>query len=327
MKTSRVPVAVLVAVLALCLGTVQASAAIARTTKTKPHTTTLARASATPATTFTFQGVLQTSKGEAITDSLVTLNAGSVIEAQATSSSSGAFSMSVPAGDQLSVANGLASPPPPLPFHWSVIGIPITISGDLTQNLTVPVATVTAEVRRSSNNPVNQAGIGVPAGVESSAENVALWPGGPTSAGFSVQLSSGSVYNRQHATPPSTSRLCMFVATPPDSDTAVGPAQLTTDITGDTTLTFTLPPVVTFQGVLQTSKGEAITDSLVTLNAGSVIEAQATSSSSGAFSMSVPAGSYQLSVANGLASPPPPLPFHWSVIGIPITISGISPRT
>ena len=266
----------------------------------------------TNAATATFKGVLQTSRGEPVSAE-VYLNSESQSYRTLTDSS-GAFSLAVPTGSYTLRLRPWG--PGPIGLAWD-ISAPITISGDLTQNLTIPVVLVTAQVRDPSGNPVGSTAIRDEAGYQT--DSFALWPGGPqTSTGAYGQ--AGETDGTGNVTfdliPTSASNLTL-TAVPPASNTSVGQTTLSNlSVTSDTTLRFNLPPVATFKGVLQTSRGEPVSAE-VYLNSESQSYRTLTDSS-GAFSLAVPTGSYTLRLRPW---GPGPIGLAWD-ISAPITISG-----
>ena len=276
----------------------------------------------TNAATATFKGVLQTSRGEAISHATVELISGPQ-HYSVTTGSTGAFSLAVPPGSyKLDVFDTCSCSP--VPTAWSLGLFPITITGDLTQNLTVPVAAVTAQVRDPSGNPVGGTRLEInPSGSGSYVSDaVALWPGGPTNSSYNYNLNAttDSTGNVTFDVLPTSTNDLTLVAVPPASNTTVGQATASNlSITGDTSLTFNLPPVVTFQGVLQTSRGEAISHATVELISGPQ-HYSVTTGSTGAFSLAVPPGSYKLDVFDTCSCSP--VPTAWSLGLFPITITG-----
>ena len=277
----------------------------------------------------TFKGVLQTSNGDPIAKAAITLYTGTYGGTPSYSdstSATGAFSLAVPIGAySLAVTgDGLTQGIGP---GWSFTGIPLTISADTTQNLTIPVAVITANVVDSLGNPVPGASISGNYNPDS-VNNEVLWPGGPISSGnvapnfvgdVGVTDSTGSV--TFEALPTGSDNLTL-TATPPAADTTLGQAALTTSVTANTTLSFVLPPVVTFKGVLQTSNGDPIAKAAITLYTGTYGGTPSYSdstSATGAFSLAVPIGAYSLAVTgDGLTQGIGP---GWSFTGIPLTIS------
>ena len=284
---------------------------------------------ASATTVVTFQGVLQTSNGDPIAKAAITLYTGTYGGTPSYSdstSATGAFSLAVPIGAySLAVTgDGLTQGIGP---GWSFTGIPLTISADTTQNLTIPVAVITANVVDSLGNPVPGASISGNYNPDS-VNNEVLWPGGPISSGnvapnfvgdVGVTDSTGSV--TFEALPTGSDNLTL-TATPPAADTTLGQAALTTSVTANTTLSFVLPPVVTFKGVLQTSNGDPIAKAAITLYTGTYGGTPSYSdstSATGAFSLAVPIGAYSLAVTgDGLTQGIGP---GWSFTGIPLTIS------
>jgi len=284
---------------------------------------------ASATTVVTFQGVLQTSNGDPIASAAITLYTGTyggTPSYSVSTSATGAFSLAIPIGAySLAVTgDGLTQGIGP---GWSFYGIPLTISADTTQNLTIPVAVITANVVDSLGNPVPGASISGNYNPDS-VNKEALWPGGPISSGnvapnfvgdVGVTDSTGSV--TFEALPTSSDNLNL-TATPPAADTTLGKAALTTSVTANTTLSFVLPPVVTFKGVLQTSNGDPIAKAAITLYTGTyggTPSYSVSTSATGAFSLAIPIGAYSLAVTgDGLTQGIGP---GWSFYGIPLTIS------
>jgi hypothetical protein len=271
--------------------------------------------------TVTFQGVLQTSRGEPIPITYVQLVMGSTSYTTQTSFT-GTFSLAVlPGTYQLSVrSQGLFNSP--LGFSWN-FSAPFTIGSDVTETLTIPVAVVTAQVRDPSNNPVPDTTIS--GGSAYNSDSFSLWPGGPTGvANADVTRLDATTDNNGNASfevLPTSSNSVTFIAYPP-TNTNFGRAVLSNlSITGDTSLTFTLPITTTttvmFQGVLQTSRGEPIPVTNISLSSGSASYGTWTSST-GTFSLAVAPGTYQLQVFSyGFGGSP--IPFRWS-FSAPFTI-------
>ena len=137
-------------------------------------------------------------------------------------------------------------------------------------------------------------------------DSVALWPGAPTSSAYYASLTgvtTNSAGNVTFETPLNTTNDLDLLAIPPASNTSVGQGTLSSlSVTGDTTFTLSLPSAVTFQGVLQTSRGEPIPNANVQLS-GSLGTASVQTSSTGAFSLSVVPGDYGLAVAGSGSGP------------------------
>ena len=208
--------------------------------------TTLSNLSVTSDTTLrfnlppvaTFKGVLQTSRGEPVSAE-VYLNSESQSYRTLTDSS-GAFSLAVPTGSYTLRLRPWG--PGPIGLAWD-ISAPITISGDLTQNLTIPVVLVTAQVRDPSGNPVGSTAIRDEAGYQT--DSFALWPGGPqTSTGAYGQ--AGETDGTGNVTfdliPTSASNLTL-TAVPPTSTQLRQVAVSNLSITTDTTIAFLLQSV------------------------------------------------------------------------------------
>ncbi|HEV3070726.1 MAG TPA: carboxypeptidase regulatory-like domain-containing protein [Solirubrobacteraceae bacterium] len=201
----------------------------------------------TNAATVTFQGVLRTSRGEAIPGASVRLISGSTSYYVSTSST-GAFSLAVPPGSyELAVQSNGSAAGAPIPFYWFLY-VPITITGDLTQNLTVPVAAVTAQVRDPSGSPV--AGASIKSSSSYSPDNVALWPGGPTTTSYSVcgecaggAATTDSTGNNTFDLPPNSTGNLTLTATPPENTQLRHATVSNLSITTDTTVAFLLQSV------------------------------------------------------------------------------------
>src|SRR5208283_940620 len=98
---------------------------------------------------------LQTSNGDPLAGAGITLFTGTYGGSPSYSvstSATGAFSLAVPTGAYSLAVSG--NGPGPIGSGWEFSGIPLTISADTIQNLTVPVAVITANVVDSLGNPV-----------------------------------------------------------------------------------------------------------------------------------------------------------------------------
>ena len=246
----------------------------------------------------TFQGVLQTSKGEPISGAGVALFSGTLSSSVVTSST-GAFSLSVPTGDYRLQVNGAAASPPSIPFGWSADVPAITISGDLTQDLTLPVDTVTVQVRDSSNNPVPDTAIDLAGNTCDSAASSALWPGGPTTDSYSACPGGSAVTDSTGNVTfdyPANSTGITFTATPP----GVFPSSSTVDVSTD-------PTIVVMQFAYY-----AVLSSAGTVSGQVGVEAPATMTLLGASDVAVSSGS----VPNGAAAPVGAVTYQ--VHGVPV---------
>ncbi|MHB1487559.1 MAG: hypothetical protein ACYCS7_09320 [Acidimicrobiales bacterium] len=183
-------------------------------------------------------------------------------------SSTGAFSVNLAAADyKIDVRNSTPSSTNAYPAGFFLHSVPITISGNLTQNLTIPVAAVTVSVLDPSNSPVAGATISLGGQYRGyHPDFAALVPGGGTDDWAWVD-NLGTVTTDNNGTAtfdllPTTNNSLTLTASPPTSDTTFTKAGISNlSVTGDTTIAFLIQSTDTTPPVIQAVLSQAPTPS------------------------------------------------------------------
>ena len=252
----------------------------------------------TNAAAVSWSGSLVTSSGVAIPAAQITLSGAS--NHTATTTSTGGFSFSLAPGTYKIEVSSYQGSGADYPTYFDAYQGSITIGGELTQNITIPVDKVVVSVQDPSGSPVAGATINYGGNGYYYADNFAFTPGGSATTLVyvsSLNVTTGSDGTATFALIPSSTNNITLQATPPAADTTLASAGLPNlSITSDTNLMINLPQAVTWSGSVVTSKGVAIPGASIYLTGAS--SRATTADSTGAFSFKIAPGTYNIRVAN-----------------------------
>ncbi len=244
----------------------------------------------------TYSGVLTDGSGTPLSGWNLNLSDGVNNAGGVTTAADGSFSMNIPGGTyNLSLSPGNNSDLVHLYNENWTANASVTVNSNTVQNIAIPFTTLTVIILDSNGDPVPGAAISLSNG---NALPITIFPGTTAEVG-SFSASSGSANAsgviQMKVIPNSSTTIHVF--TPNNSLGSFTETVAFSD--PNTTLTVTLPPVVTYGGILTDSSGNTLSGWDINLNNSINNAGGTTTAADGSFSLNIPAGTYGLSIGPG----------------------------
>ncbi len=242
--------------------------------------------------TVTFSGVLRDEGGVPLPNDEVLFDRGGSFSVTRTGSD-GSFSISLPAGTyELSVQG--SRPVASHSQYFIFYGAQVTLTSDVSENLTLPVHVLTVKALGSTGEPL--AGVGIKGNSHDlPIANGALAPGITATGGYIEESATTGEDGTATLSLPDFTSPVAFEAIPPAGTTLVRTPIDVSGITEDEARELQLANGVTFSGVLRDEGGVPLPNDEVLFDRGGSFSVTRTGSD-GSFSISLPAGTYELSV-------------------------------
>ncbi len=271
----------------------------------------------------TFSGVLFGEGGVRLPGVAIVLEASGSAASVARTASDGSFSVTVAPGTySMVLEDGSLSVGNAAPGNFVFSTQPVTISGNLHEDLTLPVHMLTVRALEANGNPVSGvsiSGLGSSAIVEGTGT---LGPGITVSSGQVVESATTGADGTAVFSVPDFTGNPTFEVRPPENTPLVSTTLSVAGVNEDQTREVTLPPGVTFSGVLFGEGGVRLPGVAIVLEASGSAASVARTASDGSFSVTVAPGTYSMVLEDGSLSVGNAAPGNFVFSTQPVTISG-----
>jgi hypothetical protein len=246
----------------------------------------------------TFSGVLYGEGGVPLPGVAMILEAGGGSSVTKTASD-GSFSLTVAPGTYSMTLEGGSLSVGGAQGSFSFLAQSVTISGNLHEDLTLPVHMLTVRVLEANGNPVS--GVSVSGGGSSAIAEGALGPGIAVSEGGVFESATTGADGTAVFSVPDFTGNQTFQVRPPENTPLVSTTLSITGVNEDQTREVKLPAGVTFSGVLYGEGGVPLPGVAMILEAGGGSSVTKTASD-GSFSLTVAPGTYSMTLEGGSLS-------------------------
>ena len=269
----------------------------------------------------TFSGVLFGEGGVPLPGVEMVLEASGGGSSRVQTAGDGSFSLTVAPGTySMTLGAGSLSVGAAAPGNFSFGAHSITISGNLHEDLTLPVHMVTVRVLEANGNPVS--GVTVSGGGSSAIVEGALGPGIALSEGDVLESATTGADGTAVFSLPDFTGNQTFELHPPANTPLASTTISLAGVNEDQTREVTLPAGVTFSGVLFGEGGVPLPGVEMVLEASGGGSSRVQTAGDGSFSLTVAPGTYSMTLGAGSLSVGAAAPGNFSFGAHSITISG-----